>query len=333
MEEEEEEVPLVSNDDDCIIHDLESDGWSDDTMRNREESAQELIVDTMDGQFSDGFRSRSVLSHGALVVFICLVGFFLIRQIFPDLEGNATSWGRWANEMGNGGAAAFALVAGVVMLIPGVPGSLLCFTCGAVFPSFKTGLLVAISAHHLGACLAFGIARFCLRGHFEKLLATRPTLHTMSRAVTVEAYKVTFLSRFIVIPVQLKNYLFGVLPVSFRCFFSMALLGDLQSAVFTVYLGSVSTTLLVDHPSLKATEDSFWTKMEGFLPVVSLIVAATMTTIASIVARRSYVKVLADIQKGLVDTEKQIEITIPSGRNSSMLRSLSHRSGEDGFVE
>lgn len=53
-------------------------------------------------------------------------------------------------------------------------------------------------------------------------------------------------------PVQLKNYIFGVLPVSFKCFFSMAFLGDLQSTFFSVYLGSISKDILFEvHESNK----------------------------------------------------------------------------------
>jgi hypothetical protein len=120
---------------------------------------------------------------------------------------------------------------------------------------------------------------------------------------------------------------FGVLPVSPPCFFLMAFLGDAQSILFSTYLGSISKSVL-EAAATGASAISTATAANqqhkapppgpqvvigvvelengqfdletgstaGWLPVLSLIVAASMTTIASVVARRAYLQVLCDIK-------------------------------------
>jgi hypothetical protein len=167
----------------------------------------ELIVDSFNEHYSEGWKMKAattVLQVGVLVTALAVL-VYSVQQVFPDLKEQLKSWASWANGQGDRGAAAFALGAALIMLVPGVPGSLLCFTCGTVFP-FGRALLIAATGHHLGACLAFAIARVACRTRFEKLLVTRPTLKTMSAAAKIQQWKVTFLSRFIVMPVQIKNY-------------------------------------------------------------------------------------------------------------------------------
>mmetsp|Transcript_7071 Transcript_7071/g.9233 ORF Transcript_7071/g.9233 Transcript_7071/m.9233 type:complete len:249 (-) Transcript_7071:648-1394(-) len=170
-------------------------------------------------------------------------------------------------------------------------------------------LYYKVASHHFGAILAFALARLCLYSHFTSLLKNKPTLRAMSRAAELEQWKVTFLSRFVFMPVQLKNYVFGVLPVSFKCFFFMALIGDFQSAVFAVYLGSLSKNVLDSTVTLGTTEggetvhlqdgskdDSAEKSAQHFFWIISVVLAVSMTTIASIIARRSYNKVIRDLE-------------------------------------
>jgi hypothetical protein len=167
----------------------------------------ELIVDSFNEHYSEGWKMKAattVLQVGVLVTFLAVL-VYSVQQVFPDLKEQLKSWASWANGQGDRGAVAFSLGAALIMLVPGVPGSLLCFTCGTVFP-FGRALLIAAAGHHIGACLAFVIARVACRTRFEKLLVTRPTLKTMSAAAKIQQWKVTFLSRFIVMPVQIKNY-------------------------------------------------------------------------------------------------------------------------------
>jgi len=235
-----------------------------------------------------------------------------IHWLFPDTSRLIKDLAGWADDYGSYGVVLFSLLAGLLMLIPGVPGSLLCFTCGAVFP-FWSALAVAVAGHHLGAILAFLLSRWCLYTHFISLLKSRPTLRAMSRAAELEQWKVTFLSRFVFMPVQLKNYVFGVLQVSFKCFFFMALVGDFQSALFAVYLGSLSKNVIdstvntnknaITNTDVQVTNLDQQHQNEGLdgtqkiLWVVSVVLAITMTTVASIVARRAYNKVIRDMER------------------------------------
>jgi hypothetical protein len=107
----------------------------------------------------------------------------------------------------------------------------------------------------------------------------------------------------------------------------MAFLGDAQSILFSTYLGSISKSVLeaaatgasaisaatAANQQLKTPPpgpqvvigvvelengqfDLETGSTAGWLPVLSVIVAASMTTIASVVARRAYLQVLCDIK-------------------------------------
>jgi hypothetical protein len=107
----------------------------------------------------------------------------------------------------------------------------------------------------------------------------------------------------------------------------MAFLGDTQSILFSTYLGSISKSVLesaakgaIAISAATAADQQLRTpppgpqvvigvvELEngqfdletgttaGWLPVLSLLVAASMTTIASVVARRAYLQVLCEIK-------------------------------------
>ncbi|GBG24386.1 Hypothetical Protein FCC1311_006042 [Hondaea fermentalgiana] len=287
------------------------DEWGRPTLRSRLSSAaDEILAETFQedaARPTTWFRVITIVAQVFLVILVAGAGFYTLQQLFPDVNEAIKAWALWANGMGFGGTLVFGLAVAGVLLVPGVPGSLVCFSIGAVF-EFRKAYCIAAGAHHVGACTAFLAARLLCRTRFEKLLLSRPTLRNMSAAARKEQWRVTFLSRFIVMPVQIKNYLFGVLPVTFRCFFLMAFLGDFQSILFSVYLGSVSQTLLEagasrgasgkgDSTSSTANESGETsTNHESWLPMLSLLLAIIMTTIASIVARRSYMRVLAELK-------------------------------------
>jgi len=267
------------------------------TLRSRLSStASDIIAESFQEDLpSAGGKRRNTwwrilmsVLQACLVITLIVAAVYFFEEMFPDLNSQIKDWANWADSVGTWGTAAFILFAGILLMIPGVPGSLLCFSCGAVF-GFIKGVFVAGTAHHIGACFAFLFARKLCKSRFERMLLTRPTLKNISLAASFEQWKVTFLSRFIVMPVQIKNYLFGVLPVTFKCFFTMAFLGDFQSTLATVYIGSVSSSILENAGDSENTKNSW-------LSMFSLFTAILMTTIASIVARRAYTRVIADLK-------------------------------------
>jgi len=306
------------------------DGDEDELLqkikRRADSTAEEIIVDSFNENLQTGWKTKTLISilQALLVITVVGLGMFGLKMAFPDAADTLKAWASWANDV-EYGTLVFAFLAGMILLIPGVPGSLLCFTCGTVFP-FSQAFFVAAVGHHLGSCVAFLIARFLCRTRFEKMMLSRPTLKMMSIAAKMEQYKVTFLSRFIVMPVQIKNYLFGVLPVSFWCFFSMAFLGDLQSTLFSVYLGSISSNLL-ENASQEAGIDMTMGGASSWIPVVSIMVAVFMTTLASIVARRAYLQVLCEFRSEEVATQSGRVITVRKRRKRrpSSFRSASTR--------
>lgn len=128
-----------------------------------------------------------------------------------------------------------------------------------------------------------------------------------------------------------RNYLFGVLPVSFCCFFSMAFLGDFQSTIFSVYLGSLSSEFMENAAQTSAGVATSDEPLDGgpssmstsWLPMMSLLVAITMTTIASVVARRAYMQVLCELKTTEEAHGKGVTLSIRKRRKRrpSLMRS------------
>mmetsp|Transcript_3582 Transcript_3582/g.7907 ORF Transcript_3582/g.7907 Transcript_3582/m.7907 type:complete len:533 (-) Transcript_3582:280-1878(-) len=326
---------VVSDGEDSYESEDSVDEWGRPTLRSRLSSAaDEILAESFQedaARPTSCFKVLATMTQIFTIILIAASCLYLLQQLFPDVNQAIKDWATWANSVGWQAMLAFCFVAAALLLIPGVPGSLLCFSCGAVF-EFKKAFLIAGGAHHLGACMAFLSARLLCRTRFERLLLSRPTLRNMSAAARKEQWKVTFLSRFIVMPVQIKNYLFGVLPVTFPCFFIMSFLGDFQSTVFSVYLGSVSQTILdtsTNSRPLKSGAVSNGSELaseadavaDSWLPMLSLILAVAMTTLASIVARRSYMRVLAELKAEDAVTPNH-RLSTHSSRRTRTMRSF-----------
>lgn len=113
---------------------------------------------------------KKVLQALLAIALLAMVGLG-VHEMFPNLATTFRAYASWANSTGAYGKAVFALGAGFLLLVPGVPGSLLCFTCGAVFP-LRTALVIAAIGHHIGACTAFLLSRNVMRSSFDRLIAS-----------------------------------------------------------------------------------------------------------------------------------------------------------------
>jgi uncharacterized membrane protein YdjX (TVP38/TMEM64 family) len=141
----------------------------------------------------------------------------------------------WILGLGPWGVAIFAslFIAATLVLAPDWPLSI---TAGFVYGFW--GLPVVVAAATVAATLSFLAARYLLRERVRALLAGRPRVAAIDRAVAEEGWKIVALLRLSpVVPFNLQNYLFGATAVPLSHYVAATAIGIIPGSLFYVYLG------------------------------------------------------------------------------------------------
>lgn len=137
-----------------------------------------------------------------------------------------------------GGAAFVALYALSCLLF--LPVSALTVGAGAVYGLGAGFALVWIGAT-LGACASFLVGRYWLRGWVEKRLARHPVFAAIDAAVSVEGWRVIFLTRLTpLFPFTVQNYAYGLTRVKFGEYTLASVLGMAPGTLLFVYVGAAA---------------------------------------------------------------------------------------------
>jgi len=118
------------------------------------------------------------------------------------------------------GAIAPAIFIGVYIAagLAFVPGFVLTLLAAVIFGPWR-GLLYASIGSTLGACVAFLIARYALRGLVESWIAGEPTLRRLDDAVTRHGFRVVMFTRLVpVLPFGVLNYAYGATGIGFGAY-------------------------------------------------------------------------------------------------------------------
>jgi uncharacterized membrane protein YdjX (TVP38/TMEM64 family) len=145
----------------------------------------------------------------------------------------------WLLAFGPAGAGFFILlyIAATVILAPDWPLSVL---AGLVYGLW--GVPMVVAAATIAASLAFLASRYLARDRVRRLLATRPKLAAVDRAVAAEGWKVVLLLRFSpLVPFNLQNYVLGVTGIPFEHYVPATLIGIVPATAVYVYLGMLGT--------------------------------------------------------------------------------------------
>src|SRR6266498_3068933 len=125
----------------------------------------------------------------AILVLAALVIAFRLLPVAAWL----TSFQAWVRHLGPIGYVVYALMYAVCVAAL-VPASLLTIGAGAIF-GVVGGTIVVLVGATLGAMLAFLLARTVLRHRVEEMIARRPKLAAVDRAVAREGTKLMLLCR------------------------------------------------------------------------------------------------------------------------------------------
>jgi len=141
--------------------------------------------------------------------------------------------------LGAAGGVAFILLyaAACIALLP---VSVLTLGAGALFGLGPGFALVWIGAT-IGACASFLIGRHWLRAWVEKRLTRYPVFAAIDAAVSVEGWRVVFLTRLSpLFPFALQNYAYGLTRVKFGEYALASFVGMAPGTWLYIYLGAAA---------------------------------------------------------------------------------------------
>ncbi len=163
-----------------------------------------------------------------------MAALFALSWVFP-VQDWVQAFSAWIGGLGAWGvliyAAAYA--GALVVLLPAAP-----FTIGAGLIYGLWGFPVALVSATLGASLAFLVSRHLVRGRVARLIAGRPGLRAIDRAVGEEGWRVVALLRLSpLVPFNLQNYACGASSIGFWPYVAATGAGIAPGCLLYVYLG------------------------------------------------------------------------------------------------
>lgn len=177
-------------------------------------------------------RSSVVKVAIAIVVLATVIVVFRLLPVAAWL----TAFQAWVRHLGALGYVVYALLYAVCVAAL-VPASLLTFGAGAIF-GVVGGTIVVATGATLGAMLAFALARTVLRKRIEQMIAKRPKLAAVDKAVAKEGTKLMLLCRLSGFPpFILANYVFGLTGVTTLSYFLTTFFGIIPGAFAYTYAG------------------------------------------------------------------------------------------------
>lgn len=106
------------------------------------------------------------------------------------------------------------------------------------------GFALVVLCATVGASVAFLLGRYAAQSRVNRLIATKPTLLALQRAVSEEGWRVVALIRLSpVVPFGLQNYLFAVTHLRFAPFVLATLFGIMPNIALQVYIGSLGQNI------------------------------------------------------------------------------------------
>ena len=123
--------------------------------------------------------------------------------------------------------------AAMVLGAPGAP-----FSVGAGLVWGMAGLPVTLAGATMGACGCFLVSRHVLSRRVRPLVAARPLLAALDRAVTEEGWRIVLLVRLNpLVPFNVQNYTFGVTQIRFWPYAVATAVGVSPNTALHVYFG------------------------------------------------------------------------------------------------
>lgn len=217
---------------------------------------------------TSGSRVKTALKLAALLLVI--VGLFILGRFAGPYVETFKDWVR-----GLGPLAPTVFILGyIVATVAFLPGAILTAASGAIFGLLWGTVYVFIGAT-IGACLAFLVARYFVRGWVEKQVQGKPKFEAIDRAVGREGGKIVALLRLTpVVPFNLLNYALGLTKVRFWPY-AFACFAMLPGTFLYVYLGYIAEQAASGAAAGEATLWKWVLRIVGLLATIAVTVLVT----------------------------------------------------------
>jgi uncharacterized membrane protein YdjX (TVP38/TMEM64 family) len=180
---------------------------------------------------------RSVRAHYIKVIaaILVLAGVVIAFRLLP-IAAWLIAFQTWVRGLGPIGYVVYTLMYAICVAAL-VPASLLTLGAGAIFGVVGGTIVVAIGAT-LGAMLAFVLARTVFRRRVEAMIARRPKLGAVDRAIAKDGTKLMLLCRISGFPpFVFANYAFGLTGVTALSYFLTTFFGIIPGCFAYTYAG------------------------------------------------------------------------------------------------
>lgn len=166
-----------------------------------------------------------------------------------------------------------------------LPVSVLTLGAGAVF-GVPLGFVLVWLGATLGACASFIIGRHWIRIWVEKKIAHRPLFSAIDAAVSVEGWRIVFLTRLTpLFPFAIQNFAYGITRVKFREYALASFFGMAPGTLLFVYLGNAAAAALKAGAGTRTRTPTEWA-----FYAVGLAATVAAVTMISRMARKALAK-------------------------------------------
>ena len=219
----------------------------------------------------------------------------------PRLGSILLDLANWIEGLGTWGVVFFVVLYAAVTVVL-IPASILTFAGGAIFGLGKGFALVVIGAF-IGALISFCLARTIAHDAVQRMLANRPAVQSIERAVSHQGRRVVFLLRLSpVIPFGLANFALGLTSIRFRDYL-FGHLGTIPGSLLYTYYGAAlgSLAALASGQEMPRGKE-YWLFMS--LGLIATLAASWQVTQ---IARRALAKENIDLNDGLLNSDSHPE--------------------------
>ena len=171
-----------------------------------------------------------------------------------------------------------------------LPRVVICIGAGAVLG--WSAVLPAMLGSALGSALGFFLARFVFAGAIRRVLARRPRIAVVLRAVEAEGWRVIGLLRLASpVPSPVINFACGVSRLGFGEYFLTSTIGVLPQTLLFVFIGLTGSEILASR--------SLWS-LNGLMATVGIVLTIVALWRLKIAAGRQSARLLAEAEAAAV---------------------------------
>ena len=169
-----------------------------------------------------------------------------------------------------------------------VPRAVVCIGAGAVLG--WAAILPALLGSALGGTLGFVLARFVLGGVIRRVVARRPKVDVVMRAIAAEGWRVLGLLRLASpVPGPIINFACGVSRMRFGEYFLTSVIGITPQTVLFIYLGRTGSAALASR--------SLWS-LNSLTAAIGVLLTLVALWRLKAAARRQSARMLAEAAAG-----------------------------------